>query len=75
MIDSPAWSYNSTCKRMNKGLSCHDWYQNNHGYLLDLRPKMQVFKQEKGYRRMWDRRTKNWTTEGLLHGTLRLGNC
>ncbi len=29
---------------INKGLSNHGHYRNNHGYLFDLRPKLQVFK-------------------------------
>ncbi len=28
---------------MNKGVSNHGHYRNNHGFLFDLRPKLQVF--------------------------------
>ncbi len=31
---------------MNKGLSNHGHYRNNHGFLFDLRPKLQVFQLE-----------------------------
>ncbi len=31
---------------MNKGVSNHGPYLNNHGFLFDLRPKMQVFQLE-----------------------------
>ncbi len=31
---------------MNKGLSNHGHYRNNHGFLFDLRPKLQEFQLE-----------------------------
>ncbi len=43
MTNSPSRSFNYTCTMMNKGLSNHGHYRNNHGFLFDVRPKLQVF--------------------------------
>ncbi len=43
MTDSLSRSLNCTCTMMNKGLSNNGHYGNNHGFLFDLGPKLQVF--------------------------------
>ncbi len=46
MTYSPSRKFICTCTMMNKGLSNHDHYRNNHGFLFHLRPKLQVFQLE-----------------------------
>ncbi len=42
----PSRSFNCTFTTIKKGLSNHGHYRNNHGFLFDLRPKLQVFRLE-----------------------------